>query len=1109
MGLQLVLGRAGTGKTELCLDQIVKSVEQSPTGPPLILLVPEQATFQMERALLEALNRPAVIRAQVLSFHRLAWRILQQSGGAARPPLSELGKRMILWKLIQAHREELAIFGRLGRHGGFIEGLSRTITEMRSYRIDPQGLIGRTENDALSRKLQDLAMILERYDAHLQDRFTDPDAYLTAAASRLPGAGLEGCLLWVDGFAGFTPQELEMLGRLFLIAKEATVTLCLDSREVGKEDSPFRSTAETYIQLLRLAAERQVKIHPPIELAGQKRLRAPELAHLEREYPKRAGRTWDGPCPGVTLVRAPHPMGEVEGAAREIRRLVLDEGFRFREIAVILRDIDPYAPLIRAAFQDYQIPYFLDQRRAVACHPLVELVRSAVELVLSNWSYETIFRLLKTDLFPLSREEADRLENYALAYGIAGSQWIRGPWTYGPPGELEEINALRQKVAHILQPFAQQLSKAEKAGEMTAALYELLETLDVPLQLKGWADEDRGGVHDQIWQGVIDLFDQLIEGLGNQAMSIRDYLGVLETGLESLKVGLIPPGLDQVLIGAIDRSRHPEIRAAFILGAYEGSFPGVPREDLIFNDREREQLAAAGVELAPDSRRLLLWEEYLAYIALTRPSERLWISYPMTNAEGKPNVPSTLLTRTAKLLPGARKKELEPYWSEDNIRRAAGDLVLGLARGDEEAQKQLDQVLADEDLARRAGPILASLTYRVKDELSPGVGKKLYGDSLDLSVSRLEAFAACPFQHFAAHGLRLRPREEYDLDVRHIGSFLHEAMKLIGDRLMDLGPSWYEDLDQAVAIVDEICQEQGPRLLQGILSKTSRYRYLHQTLKRILLRVMEVLAEHARRGRFIPVGLEVDFGPRGSLPPLDLGGVRLRGRIDRIDAAAGPDGYYLRVVDYKSSVDGLSIEEVYYGLELQLLAYLLVALHNADRLLGGPARAAGALYFPLKDPFVSVDGPITDEESLGRERRKKLRMEGILLADPAALALMDCQIRGNNSELVPARVNKDGTVGKNKSCLPERRIQLLLAYAEKRMKVLSGEIAGGRAAVAPYRLRRKTACTYCDYKPLCGFDPLIPGCSFRHLPQLGDDEAWLRIAEEVGGDVDGAAASRD
>ena len=230
----------------------------------------------------------------------------------------------------------------------------------------------------------------------------------------------------------------------------------------------------------RLAAERQVKIHPPIERAGQKRLRAPELAHLEREYPKRAGRTWDGPCPGVTLVRAPHPMGEVEGAAREIRRLVLDEGFRFREIAVILRDIDPYAPLIRAAFQDYQIPYFLDQRRAVACHPLVELVRSAVELVLSNWSYETIFRLLKTDLFPLSREEADRLENYALAYGIAGSQWYQGPWSYGKPGELEEINALRQKVAHILQPFAQQLSKAEKAGEMTAALYELLETLDVP-----------------------------------------------------------------------------------------------------------------------------------------------------------------------------------------------------------------------------------------------------------------------------------------------------------------------------------------------------------------------------------------------------------------------------------------------------------------------------------------------------------------------------------------------------------------------------------------------------------------------------------------------------
>ncbi|MGI6035274.1 MAG: helicase-exonuclease AddAB subunit AddB [Limnochordia bacterium] len=1113
MGLQLVLGRAGSGKTHLCLEQIVNSVEESPIGPPLILLVPEQATFQMERALLEALSAPAVIRAQVLSFRRLAWRILQQSGGASRPPLTELGKRMILRKLIQAHREELGIFGRLGRHGGFIEGLSRTITEMRSYRINPLDLAGREGDDALSRKLHDLAMILGQYDSHLRDRFTDPDEYLTVAANRLAGAGLDGCLIWVDGFAGFTPQELEMLGRLFVIARQATVTLCLDSREVGKEDSLFRPTSETYIQLLRLAAEQKVKIHPPIQLAGQRRFCFPELAYLEGEYPKRTGKAWDGPCHGTTLVRAPHPMGEVEGAAREILRLVSEEGFRFRQIAVILRDIEPYAPLIRAAFQDYQIPYFLDERRSVAHHPLVELVRSALEVVLSHWSYETMFRLLKTDLFPLTREEVDRLENYVLAYGIEGAEWYRGPWPYGQPQELEEINALRQRVVEALQPFAQKLGKAERAGEMTGALYQLLETLAVPLQLKAWADEaegDLGGVHEQIWQGVIDLFDQLMEGLGGQAMTLKEYLSVLEAGLESLKVGLIPPGLDQVLIGAIDRSRHPEIKAALILGACEGSFPGVPREDLIFTDREREQLAAAGVELAPDSRRQLLWEEYLAYIALTRPSERLWISFPLADAAGKPNVPSTLLTRVAKILPGAEKKDLgsEPYWSEDNIRRAAGELVLGLARGEEKAKLHLDQILADPGLARQAAPILASLSYQVKDELSPQLGERLYGSSLEVSVSRLETFAACPFRHFASYGLRLRRREEYDLEPRHIGSFLHEALKLIGDRLAKQGPFWYEEWAQVMEIVDEILQEQSPRLQHEILTKTSRYRYLNQILRRTLLRVVEVWAEHARRGEFTPVGLEVDFGgPRAVLPPLDLGGIRVRGRIDRIDAALGSKGSYLRVVDYKSSINKLSIEEVYYGLTLQLLTYLLVVMDNASRLVGGPGQVAGALYFPLQDPIINVDGPIKDEGELARERRRELRMEGLLLSDPEALCLMDAQIRGAWSELIPARINKDGTVGKVKSCLPQARIQLLLAYVEGKLKLLGQEIEGGRVDVAPYRLGRQTACTYCDYKPLCGFDPLIHGCRWRHLPQLADNEAWVKIAGEVGEDVDLSTAS--
>nr|WP_277998929.1 helicase-exonuclease AddAB subunit AddB [Moorella sulfitireducens] len=1141
MALRFVLGRAGSGKTRFCLEEIKAALAGGPAGPALIILTPEQATLQMELDLHRAVPSPGFSRAQVLSFRRLGWRVFQEAGGAARPHLGEMGKRMALRAIVNARRGDLTLFASLAGSPGFIEQLAQTVAELKLYRVEPGALrrvaaryreTGRGDT-ILGRKLHDLALIYGDLETHLAGRYLDPDDYLALLARRLPEAGfVKNALVWVDGFNGFTPQEEAVLRALMVTAGRVTITLCLDPalrrRQLG-ETELFHPTSDTYHRLQRLAREAGVNIEADVLLAGTpSRFReAPPLAHLEAHFGRWPLKPFRGAPGGIRLVAAANPRLEVEAAAREILRLAREENLRFREMAVLVRDLEPYHDLIVNTFRDFNIPFFIDRRRPVGHHPLLELVRAALETVLENWAYDPVFRYLKSDLVPASRQEVDLLENYVLAHGIRGRLWLEeGPWRFKGSRDLESPAAGKEEATAAAASVARDratghLRRFDRAvrgrdltvGEITAALFNLLHELRVPEQLEAWrreamaaGDLDAAQEHEQVWDGFMDLLDELVAVLGDTPIGLDEYAPVLEAGMESLRLRLIPPALDQVVVGTLDRSRQPELRAALVLGVGEGMLPARLPEDATFSDREREELQAAGVELAPSGTLRLFHEEFLAYLAFTRSRQYLWLSYPMADAAGRALAPSPLIRRLRQLLPLLEEESAGPDLPGDGAgleyittpRQAAGHLARILSRKRplpllwQEVYRWLER---DREKEKWLALLGGSKYCNQVDPLEPRLVDRLYPAPLRMSISRLETYAACPFRYFLAYGLKLQERQVYRVDPAGMGRFYHAALKLFVERLRDSGREWGTLKDEeAAAILNEVIEELAPELQHEILSSSARYSYLRRKLEQTLQRVLEVLNEHARRGQFRPLAVEACFGPGGDLPPLVLEAVPgrqviLEGRVDRIDVARYRERLYLRVIDYKSSQTGLELDRVYHGLSLQLPLYLQAALAAAPGLLGTVAEPAGILYFAVRNPVLRQPLPVREAGEVVKLRRQALKMRGLLLAEPEIIRLMDKDV-DRTPDLLPVRLNKDGSLRQGAPAATREQIALLLDLALARAAGLAGDILSGRIEISPYRRQQGTGCDFCPYRTVCGFDIQIPGGAYRRLERLKNEDFW-------------------
>lgn len=1184
MTIRFIIGRAGSGKSRRCLDEIRQQLAAEPQGNPLILLVPEQATFQAEVALVSTPGLKGIIRAQVLSFRRLAWRVMQETGDTAKLPIDDIGKIMLLQRILAKHDAELKLFQSSQEKIGFLERLNAFFSELKRYCISAEGLkdyytkkMNLDKNEAesssssslLSDKLHDLLLLYGEFEQALAKQYLDGEDYLANLAKQLQkSTGVREAEIWIDGFFGFTPQEQEAVLQCMKHCRSVTLTLCLDraysAGEQPNELNLFHPTATTMVRLQEQLEALGMYTNEVIVLdeAELPRFRnSAMLAHMERNYEQRlsprrklySAEDEELENEQIQLYAAVHRRAEVEGAAREIRRLVREKDLRWRDIAVRVRNIAAYGDLLASVFDDYGIPYFFDQKSTMMFHPLVEFIRSSLEVALHNWQSDAVFRCVKTDfLLPLAARKSDRkamdeLENYVLAYGIQGYRWLEAKsWEIRRFVSLEEeevktkvedtaalqrIQASSQTIIKPLAKLQQRMKLAENVQQRSEALYALLSEAGVPERLQQWGDAciaagnpQKAREHSQVWDHVMNMLDQIVEMMGEEAVSLELFVRLLDAGLESIRLALVPPSLDQVLIGSIDRTRSAQVKHAFVLGVNDGILPQRMNEDGLISENERELLLASGLHLADGSRRKLLDEQFLIYTVLCAPSDQLWLSYPLADEEGKSLLPSEIIKQVKSLFPQLQERLL---LAEPDASLSEQDQIRFIAQ----PERALSYLTVQMKLALR-GAAIAPLWWHIYNwfAVQPGWMDKLqrmmrsllfandepalaettryqlYGDHLKASVSRMERFVACPFAQFVSHGLRLQERKIYRLEAPDIGQLYHAALNALVKDMQQEGVLWgMLSLEQLTERASFIIDRLTPRLQSEILLSSARYRYIAYKLKNIIGRTAVMLAEHVRRGAFVPIELELGFGPGQTLPalnfPLNNGfEMDIIGRIDRVDRADGNQGPLLRIIDYKSSQTSLKLAEVYHGLSLQMLTYLDVVITHAERWIGQKAIPAGVLYFHVHNPMIQSKNALQSDE-VEKELKKRFKTRGLVLAETETIGLMDHELSGGSgrSGIIPVALKNDGSFYKNASVATREEWSLLQRYVRQTIQVIGTRITNGEVSVEPYRMGNKVACTFCHYKSICEFDPLFAGNGYRVLQSRSNDQVWQAMAVDIAG----------
>ena len=1102
---RFLLGPAGSGKTFRCLAEIRRELIALPDGPPLLLLAPKQATAQLERQLLADPQLQGYTRLQILSFERLAEFVLEKLQLHAPESLAEEGRVMVLRALILRHEKELKMFRRSARRPGFATQLSQLLRELQQHRFTPDKLrafAAKSDLPAdLQTKLHDLALLAQAHADWLQsNNLHDDNRLLDTATAALCSSPRPSPLaprqlfagLWLDGFAEMTPQEMDLLAAVMPGCGHATLAFCLDASSVEAENAPsswlsiWGAVGKTYRQCRdRITALPgcEVVVEPIKRDPDQSRFASsPELAHLESSWAQPS--TLDSRPSSLSLHACSNPEAEATLAAREILHFVRD-GARFRDIAVLVRRLDEYHKPIERTFRRYGIPVFLDRRKSVSHHPLAELTRSALRTVAFDWQHEDWFAALKCGFAPASEDVIDRLENEALARGWRGAAW-REPLPVGDKAHEQVFEQLR---VQLIAPFAQLATtlaaqnQTPTGAQLAAALRQLWIALDVETRLEAWGNHPdqsaignrQSAIHNAVLQQMESWLENLARAFPHESLPLRDWLPILEAGLSNLSVGVIPPALDQVLVGAIDRSRNPDLKLTLLLGFNEGVFPVAPATRTLLTESDRIELAGNGANIGLNLREQLARERYYGYIACTRASERLIVSYSTQDEKGRVKNPSPFVAHLKRLFPALTEELFSTDPSPEDAEHIS-ELVPALLRKELAADGLPQTVQAILDKWARWESLPGPETLA----LSPAAAAALFGKEIPTSVSALESFAACPFQFFAGYGLGADERQLFETDSRQTGSFQHEILAEFHRELKQEGKLWRDITPlQARERVALIGEKLSPAFGGGLFAADGKARFLADTLVARLQDVLGVLVDWMRQYEFDPADVELAFGlPESPLPAwkIELKDGRtlaLRGKIDRVDLFKHADGSAQAVVlDYKSSGKQLDATLLHHGLQLQLLSYLGVLRRVAEleKHFGvKEISPAGVFFIPLRGKPSS--GSRVDVLETTTADSAAFQHSGRF--DLAALVQLDNRGEKKGTQF-KYKFNKDESLAKTgNDALPSEDFTALLDKIESDLRRHGESIFAGEAAARPFRKGKLIACTYCEFKTVCRFDSWV------------------------------------
>ena len=1123
MSLRFVIGRSGAGKTYTVSRELIERSCKHPEKQFLVI-VPEQFTMQTQKELVQMHPAKGLLNLDVLSFNRLAWRVFEEVGGNTLPVVEEIGKSLLLQRIITEHADELKVCGKTLSRRGAVSLMKSLVSELMQYRVQAEDLEewirSVPESGRLAFKLEDIRLIYTAFRKELEGRYRTVEE-LPQVLCRVIGDSslVRGSEIVLDGFTGFTPVQLEVVNKLLQLADRVTVVVTLpedaDPYRAAKTHELFCMSHTMIRKVKKLADEDRIETEPVLRVSPAEKSRFSgnkALAHLEANLFRYRVEPFAGEPSGIRILNCADPSSEIRQAAASISRMVRTQGYRYRDFALITGDLETYGAEAVRLLEEAGIPCFLDQKQAVMANRAVEFVRSAVDLMSSNYTYDSVMRYVRTGLSGLSMEEADIFDNYILALGIRGFGKYDQPWVRMPDGmkygDLLFLNELRERFMEGLRPFHAAMHERMADGRRrAAAVYELCVLHQVQEVMEKTADafEEKGErskalEYRRIYPVLCDLLNHLVEVLGDEKMKTADFQELLDAGLAECSIGLVPPGEDQVLIGDLQRTRLKRIRVLFFAGINEGIIPRQSPARGILSEFDREVLEKNGAQLSPNAREEMYQQRFYLYLMLTRPSDGLVLSCSRTSADGSEKTPSYLLGLVGRLFPELAVETVDlPGTAETDPELGAARLAMVQEALRELRQKPVSPEALEimRHMAAKPGTkalleqlLHAAASRNPEESLSMALARSLYGDRLAASVTRLELFASCAFRHFLSYGLRLQEREVYEVTPADFGTVCHKALELFSRKVKKDRLDWASLPDpERDGLAEQALLEAVYGYGDDILSSSARSLHMIDRLSQIVKRTVWALQEQLKRGEFRPSDFEFVFSDELQSVNFTLGEdtqVRLAGKIDRVDVCDRDGTHYIKIIDYKTGSTSLDLPHLYYGLQLQLAVYMNAALEQAQKRYGR-SEPAGIFYYRILDPFVEPAEGQDPEEQILRE----LRPRGLFRSENEVLSLFDREFGpGESSQVIAATRKKDGELRATGDAAALEGFEVIAGYADAKVRSLAGEMLSGQIRANPYQEKELTACTWCPYGSVCGFDRRVPGYTYRELvPMTAEDAA--------------------
>lgn len=1108
MPLKFVFGPSGSGKSSYLYQHVIQESMKYPERN-YIVLVPEQFTMQTQKDLVMMHERKGIMNIDVLSFARLAYRVFEETGGGGLPVLDDEGKNLILRKIAGDYESELKMLGGHMKKQGYISEVKSVISEFTQYDIGEDEIErvmeSAGESSRLYYKLADIRLLYRGFTDYLREKYITKEELLDVLSREVEKSErLKNSTVVLDGFTGFTPVQDRLLGELMRHCREVIVTVTMDRRENPYVyEHPYQLFAlskQMVTSLLQIAKQNKIPVEESVELYDHVPWRFKEqeaLAFLEKHLFRYGAGAYEKEQEQVKLHLAKNPREEAYAVAEQVRRMMREDGYRLRDIGVIVSDMDVYADHLKQAFIKYDIPFFMDHKRSILLNSFVEYIRSVLHMAEQSFSYESVFRFLRTNLAGFTYEEIDELENYVIGLGIKGYKHWQEKWTRKLKGmaqeDLDKMNHYRRQLVEKADGLIYVLRQRRKTvADITRAIYEFMvqENLQVRLAEQEELFKAKGELalareYAQIYRIVIELFDKFVELLGDEEVSLSEYCKLLDAGLEEARVGVIPPEVDQVVIGDMQRTRLKDIKALLFAGANDVYLPGALLRTGLLSELDREKFAREKLTLSAGGKEKAYVQKFYLYLNLTKPSEKLDIYYSKVSADGKSVRPSYLIQELQKLFPKLKVRDEERYLKEQELTENIGfdRMIREFVQKRHETDGAWCELYSwykkNPKWQEKVERFLEAGYYRKPlDALTEEAAKRLYGEEFETSITRMERFAVCAFSHFLTYGLGLREREEYDFQAADLGNVCHRALERFSYKVERETGDWLKlTEEQRNQYVEESVEEAIADYGNSILYSSSRNAYLIVRMKRMLEKTVWALTKQLAAGDFKPSAYEMRFA---------------NGKIDRVDTCEDGDCIYVKVIDYKTGSKSFDVTALYHGLQLQLMVYMDAALQLEQK--KHPEKEilpAGVFYYRIQDPLI-------DRPKEGEEREsilKELKPDGMISLEKEVLEHLDHCMVGESS-VIPVKYNKNGSLSKSSKAASAQDFYLMMKYAVNKVEEIRQKILSGDVKVNPYRRGTETSCDYCSYRQICGFDTKMEGYRYREIDAMSVDKVIQAIKGE-------------